>query len=423
MRDADTGQPRAGVTIESNTIDGKRYVPADVVRTVTDAQGRYRLVGLSKGPGPGLNTFRNEIAVVPNTDQPYFMKRVDVPDTPGLAPVILDITMKRGVWITGRVTDKVTGKPVPSNLNYFPLRTNPFAANRPEFDRGRFRAGDLGDCETRADGSFRLVGLPGGGIVTANAQAWGARPTPHALGGSYVRGVGASAITGINKNGDFPTYGLSFFANVKRVNALKEINPAPATQSVVCDFALDPGGTIQIHLVDEKGKPVDTCRVFEGQERGSMNLSGAARESTFELTGLAPGESRNLAICQPNRKIGKVLTVRYDEKSPRSLTVTLEPCATVKGRLVDEDGVPVKDLRVWPMAHKGGDTSALPARQLECDAEGRFVDDELAPGCDYYSLRVMGRDVLMSVAVEKITVVAGKTIDLGDVKVMRRRTE
>jgi hypothetical protein len=314
----------------------------------------------------------------------------------------------------------VTGKPVPSNLNYFPLRTNPSAANRPEFNRGQFRASDLGDCVTRADGSFRLVALPGGGIVTVKAEPWGTRPTPHALGGSYVRGVGAAAVAGINKNGDFPTYGSSFFANAKRVNALKEINPTPATQSVVCDFVLDPGGTLQVHLVDGKGKPVDRCRVFEAQEKGTMNLSSASHESTFELTGLAPGESRNLAICQPNRKIGKVLTVRYDEKSPPSLTVTLEPCATVKGRLVDEDGVPVKGLRVWPIAHQGDDTTGLRGRMLDCDAEGRFVDDELAAGCDHYSLQIMGRDGLFSVLPGKIAVRPGQIIDLGDVKVMRR---
>ena len=77
----------------------------DIVRTTTDAQGRYRLVGMPKGEG-------NRIMVVPGNDQPYLVSYRDVPDSPGLDPVTVDIELKRGVWIEGKITDKVTGKPV-----------------------------------------------------------------------------------------------------------------------------------------------------------------------------------------------------------------------------------------------------------------------------------------------------------------------
>ncbi|HEX4072631.1 MAG TPA: M56 family metallopeptidase [Planctomycetaceae bacterium] len=416
VRDADTGQPLAGVAIVSEAMAGMRVKPFDVVRTVTDAQGRYRLVGLPKVLEPDQRN-HNEIAAVPNAEQPYFIQSFNVPDTPGFVPVTHDFQLKRGVWVTGRVTNKLTGKPIPASVTYSPFRSNPNATNRPEFVRRQFLHYQYGDCVTRADGSFRLVGLPGRGIVTAGALLWAARTSPHALNGTYVRGVGAAEIAGMTKDGSFPTYG-PYATSAKRANALKEINPTPATQAVVCNLAFDPGGTMQIHTVDGKGNPIGTCSVAEGLVGQGLTVGGS-RESTFDLTGLAPHESRTLMIWQTDKKIGKALKLSYDEKSPRSLTVTLEPCATVKGRLVDEDGLPVTDLSIGTEEHQGTDFPSL-LRRFKCDAHGRFVDVELLPGCDSYSLQVSGRNLAMP---DKIAVVAGKTIDLGDVKVMRRRME
>ena len=59
------------------------------------------------------------------------------------------------------------------------------------------------------------------------------------------------------------------------------------------------------------------CTVFEGQAGRHLG-AGGSRESTFELTGLAPNEIRALSIFQKSGKIGKVLTVHYDEKGPRA---------------------------------------------------------------------------------------------------------
>ena len=333
-----------------------------------------------KASGPA-GASRNEIAAVPNAEQPYFINRVDVPDTPGLAPVTLDINLKRGVWITGRVTDKVTGKPVPSSLQLFPV---PDQSLRRESARVRspdgFALATIDDCVTRPDGSFRLVGLPGTRASSRpDAPPWAARSTPHALSGSYRQGRRGFRDRGDEQERRFPDVWLAVPCQRETTTlSRKSIRRRRLNRSSVISL-LDPGGTMQIHLVDGKGKPVDMCRVSEGTGMGSHDRSGGSRESTFDLTGLAPNESRSLLICKPKRNIGKVLTVRYDEKSPRSITVTLEPCATVKGRLVDEDGVPVKDLRSGPWRTRGRYVG-LPARQFECDAEGRFVDAESGAG-------------------------------------------
>ncbi len=108
VRDADTKKPLAGITISSQPA---HLVSRDIVSTTTDAQGRYRLLGMPKGEG-------NSIKAVPGSDQPYVVSLKDVPDSPGLDPVEADLELKRGVWIQGKITDKVTGKPLQEDLSY-----------------------------------------------------------------------------------------------------------------------------------------------------------------------------------------------------------------------------------------------------------------------------------------------------------------
>ena len=272
---------------------------------------------------------------------------------------------------------------------------------------------------TRSDGTFRLVGLPGRGIVAADALPWASRPTRAALAGMYRKGVGASEIPGMDKDGSFATYRNMEPASSKREDALKEINPPVGTPAVICNLVLDSGGALRIKLVDRDGKPVDRCLINHTTANSHRVTAGGSLDSTFELTGLAPNELHALFICQPRRKIGKVLTVSYDEKAPRTLTTTLEPCATVKGRLVDENGAPLKGLSISANAN-GAFGSLRSPGQVRCDANGRFVYPNLAPGCEYYSLHAQGAGFGFATAVEKVVIAAGKTIDLGDVKVKRR---
>ena len=97
VRDAASGAPLAGVTVEYRR---------GVLRAETDAAGKYRLVGMPKGKERG-----DSLVAVPDQDrQPYFRSAaVEVPDSPGLGPLSIDFKLTRGIWISGRVTDKETG--------------------------------------------------------------------------------------------------------------------------------------------------------------------------------------------------------------------------------------------------------------------------------------------------------------------------
>jgi RNA polymerase sigma factor (sigma-70 family) len=158
VRDKDTGKPLAGFEIRAH---GYVHKPGLVLgpylaHTTTDDQGRYCLNGVPKRTG-------NLLAVLPNRELPYCAVKIEAPDTPGLDPVSVDVDVKRGVWIEGRVVDKESGKPVKAMVEYFSLWKNPSLRDYPGFDGVVLFLFQL--VETKSDGSFRIAGLPGPGFI------------------------------------------------------------------------------------------------------------------------------------------------------------------------------------------------------------------------------------------------------------------
>ncbi len=102
VRDRDTKKPLAGVIVESNKLANNPVPGMNIVQTTTDAQGRYRLMGMPKGEG-------NKIRLVPRADQPYLSVHAPVPDGLGLDPATVDFALKRGLWVEGK-----SGFPVPA---------------------------------------------------------------------------------------------------------------------------------------------------------------------------------------------------------------------------------------------------------------------------------------------------------------------
>ena len=156
VKDKDTGKPLAGVRIRCNKTAEFPVHGLFGIEATTDEHGRYRLVGLPKGSG-------NQVIATPTSGEPYLAAGFDLPDTPGLDPISFDIALKRGVVIEGRVIDKKTGEPLAAFVEYHAYRDNPNLADAMGFDRVL----NSGRYKTEPDGSYRLVGLPGHGLVAA----------------------------------------------------------------------------------------------------------------------------------------------------------------------------------------------------------------------------------------------------------------
>ncbi len=277
---------------------GRRERVGEWSRALSDANGHYRLIGLPNGKG-------NQLLLSPGDDQPYLKRQVEVPASPGFEPIKFDIALHRGLWITGRATNKVTGHPVAARLYYLPFRDNPFScAVYPEF-RSRSVDGEDRPKATWEDGTFRIVGLPGRAIVggwTASAER-------------YRRGVGATEIQGIHKNGLVrPT--ASFQAGTNGRTCSKRTKPHEGVEEIHCDLVFDPGETVHVSLIDRNGKPVNGSNVI-GCETGG---DAGSKPSTFAIVNWSPGENGPTDL-NDHLNIGKLL---FDptEKTPKSPTIT-----------------------------------------------------------------------------------------------------
>src|SRR5262249_9521255 len=146
-----------GVAVYSSTFAGGNDISFMALTTPTDAQGRFRLLGLPKGQG-------NRLILVTKDDQPYFMQEDDVPDTPGIGPISIEVTLHRSICTEGRGTEGARGEPVAKGvMRSLPFRENTFAQAVPEFRTSGRIDGSLyhNRYQTKLDGTYRFVGLPG----------------------------------------------------------------------------------------------------------------------------------------------------------------------------------------------------------------------------------------------------------------------
>jgi RNA polymerase sigma factor (sigma-70 family) len=399
IRDKDTGKPIPGAVVESYVFGGKSVTQTHL-RAVADKEGRYRLLGMPKVEG-------NQIRIGPPEGQPYLMALATVRDGPGLEPVTVDVELKRGVWITGKVTDEAAGKPVPSWIRYAVFGDNP---NLPDAPGLIFEH----DMKTRPeDATFRFVGLPGRGVVAA--RAWQA--------GGYRVGAGAERIKDLDRflipaGGARGMFSADF-------HTIAEVNPEKGAESATCDLVIVAGVTLTGTIVGPDGKPLAGALARGLNDHDYWEANPAAAE--FRVTSLRSGEPRLLQFSHPEKKLAGSLVVRDDAKG--RLIVKLEPAGTLTGRFVTTDGKPLADLELFsqtsgpmpaPGMHIKPDVTAgsFP-RGPRTDKDGKFRIEGLAPGLSYRLAVFRGMFFLQPEGdVGKgVTLKAGETKDLGELKV------
>jgi protocatechuate 3,4-dioxygenase beta subunit len=390
-RDRDTKEPLAGITIRSlkraNSPFSERF---GIVEATTDAQGRYRLTGMPPGAG-------NKIQVVPPRDLPYIAVEADVPDGPGLDPVTVDVELKRGVWIMGRITDKVTGRPVPASVVYVPLDSNTNLRDHPGF------AGTVvSTVAEKADGSYRIAVLPGPGWVAVDCP----KDRDH-----YLRASERDDEDGLPG----PVVKTSPFARYHRIDyrALAWIDPAKGVDVVKRDVTLDPGWTFTGTVLGPDGRPLATARSF-GLAPSGWGWSASEGMPTAEFTARAFNPHRPRDILFNLREKGLVGVAQAPQEDGGSVRVRMGPGAAVTGRLVGADGLPRAGVVLAvTFRPKGGEPASwdeYPPGRIQTDREGRFRIEALLPG---YEFRLNGDAGALSIGGG---LSPGRTKDLGDVR-------
>jgi RNA polymerase sigma factor (sigma-70 family) len=403
VKDRDTGSPRAGVRVSLTRAgdDGKRMLRLPPSAT-TDARGRYEIRGARKSKG-----YTVEVAEDPAGG--YMASQARADDTPGHGPITLDVPVKKGVVIAGRVLDRSTGKPVPGFVVTPVAPDNPFAKDYPQFESAMsFR-------QTADDGSFRVVTIPRPVILMGGPDrnrlpggdlAW-LRYKPPVPDPKYPKyfGTGDAVFT---LGGGMPIQG----------NFCKVLEIKPGAAVVRQDVVLEPANALPVQVTDGAGRPVAGTWAAGV---GARDWNPAVRFPTASCTAyhLEPGKPRLLVFHDPAGKLFGLLRLRGDEKGPT--VVKLGPGASVKGRLVGDDGAPVAGAAVQLYHHERPAQHihelARGPRLAETGADGRFQIDQVVPGVKFSLSFSRGPRSFGQAGKAEWSAAAGKALDVGDVKV------
>lgn len=339
-----TGKPLAGVPVHGS-------VPATGVSVSarTDTDGRFHLVGLPKGEA-------YQIRAYPRTGiDPFLGTTITVTDTEGLKPIETTLELPRGVIVIGRLIDRASRQPVfAGGAQYFKLPTNPHEGGSTQRDGGG-RTGHI----SLTDPAFRLTVPPGGGMFCTS---------PRGTNTPYTQARLSQADSG--------KVDYRFASNVSMFNTYKLVDVPDVASPITIDFELTRGHSRSGRVVGPDGKPLPGAQV-EGMDATSLSDVTTLKDESFEVVGLEPGTPRQLVFSHRDRRlVGSLLLEGEEANKETPIVVRLAAPGSVKGRLIDEDGLPLAHARLNLIT-----AGALPdTASVFADADGRFQVDGLIPG-------------------------------------------
>ncbi len=328
------------------------------IRTMTDEQGRYTLRGLPPGG-------EHVIEVVPPKTEPWLIAKNSLSLAVDEDEHKLDVQVFRGIWIEGTLTDAKTNEPLQGNVDYLALRVNP---NIPQ-TFGLRDGWEMGRFPVDASGRFRVVGLPGPGVLLA--RAYGKKRYPLAVGGEEIEGYDPD-----NKYIPTTPRGMP----LSNWNRVQQVDPPKNAQSFSYDLTLTAGGSV-IGRVEGPRE----LKKFELEVMGLNNdqFWSELKDSNFTVRNYEAHEPRRLFVRTKDRSL--VGTVLVEGESPANLVVQLQPSVTITGRLIETatDEAAVGYRIHCRESSQGYFRIESNSGSIPTDEEGRFEINGLLAGIEY----------------------------------------
>ena len=138
------------------------------------------------------------------------------------------------------------------------------------------------------------------------------------------------------KGGDASRFGYDLFI----YHAYRMVEYPDGTDSATLDLEVTPGVSRKLELVGPNGQPVTGASAMglTTSPFDSATLEGAS----IEVYGLRPDESRLVEIRHESLGLGGSITVSGSDPADRPVVVKLAPYRAIAGRLLDEDGLPLR---------------------------------------------------------------------------------
>jgi hypothetical protein len=257
------------------------------------------------------------------------------------------------------------------------------------------------------NGEFKIAVMSGRGILGARFG-----------NDTYRLGVGIDKIKGLKEAFPGTISARPHYLNAKDYNTLVEISPKVGEESVRADIEFDRGQTLKGKLVGPDGEPVAGALMMGAEDHFQSWSHQPLPSADFEVHSLGSEVKRGLLFYHEAKQLAGAYVVKPDEAGP--VTIRLESCGNLTGRLVDDGGLPQAGAqmtceRPYEDEDSRFEKGSLPS-PIKTDKDGRFRVAGLVPGLKY-SLRLWNGKRIVGYPVKDATIKAGEIKDLGDVKV------
>jgi hypothetical protein len=432
VRDASTGEPIAGLHIRTTDRLGGGVA-------ITDRHGRYRLLRVEH---------QSSISVYTQADTPdrYLTVVRPLTDAKGLGEIVADFDIPRGVAVTGRVLEAGTNRPLVSaprqdchdtvpgplqtgNVTYFPLATNAALRGAPTGlyfeDLWAYQRNLSLSVSIAPDGRFRIAVPPGPGVLFVRSSpgmpmfgtgmTWKESDGRHRLFPYATLATRAKMDDGAPVGDTQSLPGFNGSLPLAHYHAYRVINPAADAKTLELTLTVPRAPSRLLRFVGPDGRALRGLSV-RGLVAPPGTMTVVLDGSEVEVLALEPGKPREVIATSSDGNYIVKTAVSGDDLRPA--TIRLERAGSITGRIVDENGKPVKALLSPDQQTKDApDVGYIP--QVRSDAEGRFRMAALLPGLRYSAeIRGEGKDTeRVGTAFANVVLRAGEVRDLGAIRI------
>ena len=258
----------------------------------------------------------------------------------------------------------------------------------------------LHECITDSDGRYEIAVLPGEGVVTFRADE-SLRYRRVAKSKSEI----GDRFTTFEEMGIYETVPTHVYP--KDYQFIKQLQIDKVDTDIELSIELSSGVSLDVRVVKSNGEPAPNA-ILNGV--AEFSFWDSIRDGGLKIEGYYADQGRELFAYDPETHQAAHLQLTGSQTG--EIVVTLQPSGTMRGRMVDKQGIAISAVRLLCESIPQ-DTGNVNLRHTT-DKDGKFELQGVVPGYKHTVWALIEGQGMMAIA-KDVEVDPAKGLDLGDV--------